>query len=294
MSIFKNIFSSKTETGIKKQSDKIYFKILNFNLAEGKLDSARLESLQEYDGEYNYELSNEYFENALFFSESEIELIKFQIFFTKHAHFRYPEFYNDAQVIQDYYEKKYQTPFFFALSDDELKKKYHPTFQLGKHLNFEDYKSVIQPNLKLELIRVIEPEKIHSDNFSVFYNWDFFEETQISPFSNSFLRFIEAIPYDSRKTNYDSKEKAKIGAFNALLENASSTADTTLKGLSFHLRNSGLKTLSKDSSLNKPKVIPAIRSLNELESGVIMDEINASISEMEQQTMEPFEIIKNS
>ena len=292
MNIFKNIFSSKAEVDDKKESNKIYFKILNFNLPEGEIDPVRLESLKEYDGEYNYELSNEYFENASFFSNSEIDLIKFQIFFTKHGHFRYTEFYDDAQTIQDYYEKKYGTPFFFSLSNDELKKKYHPTFQLGEFLDLKDFTDIILPNLKFDLINEIEPNTLDMNGYHVFYNWDFFEETQTSPYSNSFLRYIDFLPYNSRTNKYNSKEQAKIGAFNALLENACSTVNTRLKGLKFKLNNSKLNTLTTDNNLEI--ATPSIRSLNELESGIIEREVDDSIKEIEKQTMKPFEIIKNS
>ncbi|ELR73833.1 hypothetical protein C900_01443 [Fulvivirga imtechensis AK7] len=289
MNIFKNIFSSKKAT---TKSNKVYFKTLNYNVLEGQIDPSRLESLQEYDGEYNYELSNKYFENALFYSESDKNLIRFQIFFTKHAHFRYPEFYRDSQEIQDHYKNQYETPFFFSLSNDQLKKKYHPTFQLGEFLNLKDFKDIILPNLKFDFINEIKPNVLDKNGYYVFYNWDFFEETQISPYSNSFLRYIDFLPYNSRTNKYNSKEHAKIGAFNALLENACSTADTRLKGLKFKLRNPKLNTLTMDDHLQI--ATPSIRSLNELESGIIEREIDDSLKEIERQGMKPFEIIKNS
>lgn len=277
---------------------RIYFKVINFNKAEGVIDPARLESMREYEGDYNYELNNEYFENAWFYSDSDKELIEFQVFFTKHAHFRYPEFYKNAQQIQDYFEDKYQTPFFYALSNEELRKKYHPSFQLGKYLNLNDFKSIIFPNFKLNLLSTINLAELKSKTNYVFFNWDFFEEVQISPFSNSFLRYIETLPFKSRRNSFEVIEEAKINAVNALLENACSTVDTTVRGLYFDLGNFNSKILTTDSYLNKPKVVPKVRNLREIgeinefiNNTEFQRELDSSLKELEKNTMKPFEII---
>lgn len=275
-----------------------YFKVINFNKAEGAIDPARLESMLEYEGEYNYELNNEYFENAWFYSDSDKVLIAFQVFFTKHAHFRYPEFYKNAQQIQDYFENKYQTPFFYALSNEELQKKYHPSFQLGKYLNLNDFKSIILPNFKLHLLSTINLAELKSNTHYVFFNWDFFEEVQISPFSNSFLRYIAKLPSQSRRNSYEVIEEAKINAVNALLENACSTVDTTLRGLYFDLGKFDSKILTTDSFLNKPKVVPKVRDLSEIgeineivKNTEFQSELDSSLKELKKNTMMPFEII---
>jgi hypothetical protein len=299
MSFLEKIFPDNKKRNKSPFKNRIYFKVINFNKAEGAIDPERLESMQEYEGEYNFELNNDYFENAWFYSDSDRELVEFQVFFTMHAHFRYPEFYKEAQKIQDYFEVKYQTPFFYTLSNEELRKKYHPEFQLGKHLNLTDFKSIVFPNLKLNLLSTINLDGLANKNNYVFFNWDFFEEVQISPFSNSFLRYIERLPFSSRQNSYETIEKAKINAVNVLLENASSTVDTTLKGLDFDIRNFKSKILKGNYSyLSKPKIVPRIRSLREL--GDVNEVINntefqidleASLRELERNTMKPFEII---
>jgi hypothetical protein len=276
----------------------LYFKIINFHKAEGAIDPARLESLREYEDEYNYELNNEYFENSCFYSDADKALIEFQIFYTKHSHFRYPEFYKDAPRIQKYYEEKYQTPFFQELSNEELRKKYHPSFQLGKYLNFEDFKSVLLPGLNLNLLSTINPAELGGGAHYVFYNWDFFEEVQVSPFSNSFLRYIETLPFHSRRNSYDKMEEAKIAVVNALLESACSTVDTTLRGLYFDSANFSSEIFTRDWYLNRPKVVPKVRNLRELgelealmNSKKFQDDLESCLKEFERNSMKLVEII---
>jgi hypothetical protein len=278
---------------------KLYFKVINFYKSELAIVPEKIKSMQEYEAEYNWELKNDYFENARFYSDSEIEWIQFQVFFTKHAYFRYPEFYNDPLKIQDYYKNKYQTPFFFSLSDDELRKKYHPSFQLGKYLDFEDFKSIILPNFKLNLICIINKDELEDKLYYIFYNWDFFEEVHISPFSNSFLNYLDYLPFGSRHNSYEIEVMAKISAINALLENACSTVDTTLKGLSFDMGDFKSELFAKGKYIGK--VVPKIRHLREIgnESEIMNNpdfhqDLDNCLKIMEENTMKPFEIKTNA
>jgi len=274
---------------------KLYFKVINFNKSELAIFPEKIKSMQEYEAEYNWELKNDYFENAQFYSDSEIEFIQFQIFFTKHAYFRYPEFYNDSQQVQDYYKNKYQTPFFFSLSDEELRKEYHPSLQLGKYLNFEDFKSIILPNLKLNLISIINDYELQNKAYYIFYNWDFFEEVQLSPFSNSFLRYLDYLLFNSRRNSYETEDMAKISAINALLENACSTPDTTLKGLYFNIGDLESDLFAMDTYIGK--VVPKVRHLREfgneneiINNSKFQQDWDNCLKKMENNTMKPFEI----
>lgn len=296
MNILRKIFSSNKTVKESIGIEKFYFKILNFYKL--KTNPETIESMQEYDGEYNYELQNNYFKNAWFYSNVSKDLIQFQIFYTQHAHFRNTDFYFDAQSVQDFYKNRYQTPFFYSLSDDELKKKYHPSNQLGEYLNFKDFKSVILPNLNLQLISTINLSALDTNKYYVFYNWDFFEEIQTLPFSNSFIGNIDALPIGS-KSSYESKEKALIRAFNVLLENACSTVDTSLKGFYFDLGRNRTRFLRKESHAGKSRVIPAIRNTREIENEEklindekFQNELNALFDLIKSKTMSPFEIIK--
>ena len=210
------------------------FKIYNFNIPSCKNDPERMESMQEYDGEYNYELKNEYFDNLWFKSNLDLNRLEFQIFLTKHEHFRLTELYINPEYIQSYYSQKYQTPFYYELSDSSLKAKYHPTFQLGKFLNFKDFEEVIKPQLKIHLTQGIDESNLKESKYYVINNWEFYSELQIGEDSNSLLRYIDRIPFGT-KNSYDNKQEAQLRGINILLENASSTADTQLKGLNFQI-----------------------------------------------------------
>lgn len=295
MNIFKNIFTPKKETNDSKNVKRQYFKILNFNYFEGQIDSERFESMKEYAGEYNYELNNEYFENTYFYSYSDLEQIQFEVFFTSIGSFRNISFYKNYDVVQDFFLSKYNIPFFYQLSNDEQKKKYDSTFhKIGDFLRIEDFVEIILPNIKFKIILPIELNKLKKDTYYVFYNWNFYEEIQISPNSNSFLRFITTLPYDSRKNNYLTEAEAKTSAFNALLENACSTVDTTLRGLFFDLMDLESMIFSNDSYGASPKIVPSIRSLDELDVTLREDEMNKSLKFLEKQTMNPFKIIKTA
>ena len=297
MNILKKIFSSNRKDKESNKMENIFFKILNFYKLETCQET--IESMQEYDGEYNYELNNDYFENAWFYSVANKNLVQFQIFYTQHAHFRNTDFYTDAQLVQDFYKKKYNTPFFYSLSDDQFKKKYLPSYQLGQHLNFNDFNSVILPNLKLQLISTINLSELDTNKYQVFYNWEFFEEMLTMPYSNLFIAQIASIPFGS-KSSYVSKEKALINAYNAVMENACITAGyTTMKGFYFDLGRNRTRFLQKESHAGKSRVIPAIRNTREIGSeeklikdGKFQNELNALIDLIKSKTMSPFKIIK--
>lgn len=274
-------------------STKIYFQAINFNTAYGKYDPERLASVREYDeGEYNYELSNDYFENVKFYTTKDLDLVRFQIFFTEHAFFRYTEMYKDPQSIQDYYERTYETPFFKSLSNGDLAKKYHPSFQLGEFLTFPDFKSIILPNLKIDLIKVVKTEDINQSGCYVYYNWDFFEEMQISEYSNSLLRFMETLPYQARKIVFESKEDAIKSAFSALLENSCSNPDTRLRGLYFDIKSMGAPIWHSETYGSETWVRASIRYLNELgENKNNLETLEESLELISKFTISPFEVI---
>ncbi|APU10490.1 hypothetical protein [Cellulophaga lytica] len=285
MKIIKSLFKNKSE--------KLYFKVVNSFFIYNKLTDYELQSYREND--YNNEQDNDYYENSYFYSHLTSEQIQFQVFFTSIGDFRNADFYENAQSIQQFYLNKYEIPFFFNLSNDIEKKKYESTFhKIGDYLKFEDFISVILPNIKFQIISQIEHNKLNIGTYTVFYNWDFFEEIQISNNSNSFLRFITSLPHNSRKKEYTSRQEANMSAFNSLLENACSTVDTTLKGLYFDLGTSNSSILSKDFFGNNPKVVMSIRNLNELETNLIENEVNNSLEILKKKTMEPFEIIKTT
>lgn len=299
--IFLGIISTINENSINnietKMTDSIstktYFQAINFNTAYGKYDPERLASVREYDeGEYNHELSNDYFENVKFYTIKDLDLVRFQIFFTEHAFFRYPEMYEDPQLIQDYYVKTYQTPFFKSLSNEALAKKYHPSFQLGEFLTLSDFKTVILPNLKFDLIKIENVEEINRSGCYVYYNWDFFEEMQISEYSNSFLRFMETLPYQARKIVFDSKEEAIKAAFSALLENSCSTPDTRLRGLYFDIKSQGSPIWHSETYGPETWVRASIRYLNELDENMNnIETLEKSLELISKYTMNPFELI---
>ena len=148
--------------------------------------------------------------------------------------------------------------------------------------------------MNLKLLTTINIEVLDTNHIYVFQNWDFYEETQISPFSNSFLRFMECLPHSSKKHFFETDESAKIGAYNALLENGCSTADTILRGLNFDLGSSESKSLKNESYSNNNWVSPLIRNLSELKEQIALEEIDKAIILLEQHSMRPFEIVKNS
>ncbi|MBD3635705.1 MAG: hypothetical protein HUJ25_00050 [Crocinitomicaceae bacterium] len=291
MNLIRNLFSRSKQEPEYKISNRFYFKVINHNVVETSIDTTNLDSMREYDGEYNYELNNEYFENTWFFSELDKDLLEFQVFFTSQEHFRHLELYEDSKALQAFYLEKYQTPFFWALSNDELKSKFHPR-HLGQFLNFEDYKNIIKPNLKLNLIESINTGILEPNGYYVFYNWDFFMEEQVSPNSNSLLRHIATIPHASKRHLYESKDNALENSFNVLLENACSTVDTILKGFHFNLENFDSKVLSKQNYSDNFWIVPAIRSLNEIKASERNREIEKCMKLLKAKSSEPF-VIEN-
>ena len=272
------------------------FKIFNFNRPACELDSERMESMKEYDGEYNYELENEYFENIWFHSDMDLELIEYQIYFTKHEHFRITNLYLNPKYIQDFYESKFQTPFFYALADEKSKEKYHPSHQLGKFLNFSDFKEIIKPNLKIELTQKIKNSQLREEEFHLLNNWDFYTELQISTDSNSLLRFIDTIPYGTKKS-YKNRDDAKIAGIKILFENAHSTVDTQLKGLILHVDGSNSRLFTISDFFGKKWMSPKIRNLNwnynieiMIEKEILLDDIDSWLKLFEKNGLIPFKI----
>lgn len=265
------------------------FKILNFFRLGCQNDPERFESMQEYDGEYNYELNNEYFENIWFRSDLELSLIEFQIFFTMYEYLRLPGLFLNPKHIQSYYLKKYQTPFFHELLTPEQGENFQPATKLNKILTYNDFKEIIRPALKLNLTDQIEEAKLES-KFYIFNNWEFYTELQTGQLSNSLLRYIHSIP-GGTKNSYENEQKARLQAINTLLENASTTVDTQLKGLNFRL-NHDTNLFSQESYANNFWLVPKVRRIrvqNEFpeKTQVIINEFDLLFSD---KSLKPFEI----
>lgn len=295
MKIFRNLFQSDKNNKKDISTDK-YFKVLNFNKLECQLDSERLESMREYDGEYNYELKNDYFENAWFKTNLDILIIQYQIFYTRHANYRHIEFYEDSQSIQDLYLKKYDTPFFYELADEEQRQKYHPSFQLGKFLNIEDFKEIILPNLKYDLIKIIDLNDLETDKFYIFYNWQFFGEEQQGKDSNSLMRYIERLPFGTQECLDSQNDALRVG-LNVLLENSISTPDTILTGLNFKTELTDSQIFRQESYGSNFWLQAKIANLNILiDSGdlklnpEVNKEYNVLFKEFEDNSLIPYEI----
>jgi len=255
------------------------FKIFNYNRPACELDKDLMSSMTEHDGEYNYELKNEYFENVWFYSDMDLELIEFQIYFTKHGNLRLPNLYRNPLDIQKFYEKKYQTPFFYALTDEGSKEKFHP-YRLERFLNFSDFNEIIKPNLKIKLLKEINEEQLNEEGFYVLNNWNFYTELQVSINSNSLLKDIDRIPNGTKKS-YSNNGDAKIAATKILIENIRSCTDRQLKGL----------------DINKERLLPKIRKISSdynleirLEKEILLGYIDDCIELFYENGLIPFKI----
>ena len=212
----------------------MYFKTLNvFKLDyDSTKDESRKNSYKEYDGEYNYELEHDFFENIWFYTNLSSDSLSFQIFYSKLNDLRNRNIYTNIEAVQSYFESKYAISYFYDADKEKMRKSLHMWNFLDRYLKFEDFLTIIKPNIKVQLFEIIDTGIINDPNYYIFYNWDFFNEVQLGGNSNSLFRHIETIPHGI-KQSYSNTENANICALKVLSENAYSTVDTRLKGLNF-------------------------------------------------------------
>jgi len=242
----KNIFNffkkNRTELNVHIfNEENIYFKAINFfNLeylnysskcfpedSKEHLDNLNDSIYREnfdmkrmFENHNNYQIENKYIEEPLFFSNQDLNKIKFNIFKTSIITFSKSVYFKTPDKVQSYFWEKYKIAF---LIDLDKEKKY------SKHnLNYQDFINVILPNLSLELIQIFDLKKINKNR--IIYNWGFFEENENF---NAFYENFSQIPYkplDNPKTI-----DCNTIALRNILKIAQSTVDTAYKG--HHIKN---------------------------------------------------------
>jgi hypothetical protein len=212
-----------------------YFTVINWIYLANTNPNEKDLKIEEDDLEPggNYQSANKYFQNILFFSTKPKQQILFEIFLTVNKEIRKKEFFKNADSISSFFHQKYEVGFFYD-SEYEKGKKFERSFSnLERHITFEDFKKIVVNNFTIDLVKTIElSECIQKAPYTLAYNWDFFEETAVSPKGmNMLLRNIHSLPVG--KTLHSDKKWDLQFASLCNLDIWSYYPDSKLKGIVF-------------------------------------------------------------
>ena len=187
----------KTLQKNKTADSTLYFTAINWiNLAKTNPNEKELKIEEEDLEPGNFQSNNKYFQDILFFSTKSKQQILFEVFLTINEQIRKKEFFKNQDSISNFFHQKYEIGFFYD-ADYEKNKKWEKTFyNLERSLTFEDFLQVVINNLLIDLVKPINVSGIlRHGKYTLAYNWDFFEETAMSPKGmNMLLRNIHSLP----------------------------------------------------------------------------------------------------
>lgn len=209
------------------------------------------------DGEFSYEVENDYIERVWFESELSIEQIEYHYFYLRHRNINYADHYINPESMHEYFVENYGIPFFYEFVENDLKERYRSD-AITEILDFKIFIDIIKPNLKINIVKQINETDLEQGFFYVFHNFEFYTELQyLEPHfkTNSILRDLSYIPVETRNY-YKSKIEAEMRSFYFLLYCASAGFEKHLKGLDIKLNTiDSLFLLRKTLFLeNQPKI----------------------------------------
>lgn len=225
----------KTSQKSKAIESTLYFTVINWIYLANTNPNEKELKIEEEDFEPggNYQSNNKYFQDILFFSTKSKQQILFEVFLTINKEIRKKEFFKNADSISNFFHQKYEVGFFYD-AEYEKGKKFEKSFgNLERHITYEDFTKIIVKNLSIDLLKTIElSECIQKAPYTLAYNWDFFEETAMSPKGmNMLLRNIHSLPVD--KTLHSNKKGDLQYASLSNFDIWSYYPDSKIKGLVF-------------------------------------------------------------
>lgn len=167
----KNVENTENTSSSKARVDEYFFKVINYKKIDYELetDPDILSSYEEYDegGEYPLHLNELFLPNLYFYSTTNDVQVKFEIFLSVDISLRQKSLFNNTDILQEYFIKKYNTCFFY---DKEMVDKTNDYTKLKTKINIEDFQNVLLPNIIPDILSKVDTDT----KKTIYYNWDFF------------------------------------------------------------------------------------------------------------------------
>lgn len=209
--------------------DEYFFKVINYKKINYELetDPGILSSYEDYDdGDYPLHLNEYFLPNLCFYSTTNYVKVKFEIFLSLDITLRRKSFFNNTDILQEYFIKKYNTCFFY---DKEMVNKTNDYAKLATKINIDDFQNIVLPNIIPDLLSKVDTDT----NKTIYYNWDFFRSNgnYAKIGVNLLYTLIDHVPYHSNILKVIETEKLQFYAYANIRELASFTHGIEFEGL---------------------------------------------------------------